>query len=362
MGKKVTSSDIAKLAHVSQSTVSRALNPDHAWQISPKKRMEILSLCRQHGYIGGRSSSPRTFKVGLLMGRMEADLSDSRFMIHQLCDKLQANGYTLTLIRVDFSSRTLARDVRRILKSSIADIYVIGAVLLSGQTVELLHRISHRVICLNTTSYFSGSQKLPPWLSTLRYGFEKSFSEAVGQLPSDLLENMVFFGRKTQTAQERLRLLQKCLTARNPAFGSIPHVLYGTNTRLSGLDGYRITAGFVRENLGRLKNRKLYWTDGRVFAAALKDELERAGQVCGRDFEVVSFRSQTVLLQHYERLEDDFCYLVLDADRFADSLCELILSLIDDPTARHEVVPMPFMLSRSLKKRRETTVDSYMKG
>ena len=75
MGKKVTSSDIAKLAHVSQSTVSRALNPDHAWQISPKKRMEILSLCRQHGYIGGRSSSPRTFKVGLLMGRMEADPS-----------------------------------------------------------------------------------------------------------------------------------------------------------------------------------------------------------------------------------------------------------------------------------------------
>jgi len=351
MGKKVTSSDIAKLAHVSQSTVSRALNPDHAWQISPKKRMEILALCRQHGYIGGRNNTPRTFKVGLLMGSMAADLSDSRFMIHQLCDKLQANGYTLTLIRVDFSSRSLARNVRRILKSSIADIYVIGGALLSGQTVELLHRISHRVICLNTNSFFSGSQKFPPWLSTIRYDFEKSFSEAVGQMPSDLLENMVFFSRESQTAKERLRLLQKCLNARNPAFGSIQHVLYGTNTRVSGLDGYRVTAGFVRENLGRLKNRQLYWTDGRVFAAALKDELERAGQVCGRDFEVVSFRSQTVLLQQYERLVDDFCYLILDFGRFADSLCELILSLIDDPTARHVAVPMPFILSGSLKKR-----------
>ena len=46
---------------------------------------------------------------------------------------------------------------------------MIGAALLSGQTVELLHRISHRVICLNINSYFSGSQKFPPWLSTMRY-------------------------------------------------------------------------------------------------------------------------------------------------------------------------------------------------
>jgi len=39
-------------------------------------------------------------------------------------------------------------------------------------------------------------------------------------MPSDLLENMMFFSRKSQTAEERLRLLQKCLNARNPAFGS----------------------------------------------------------------------------------------------------------------------------------------------
>ena len=351
MKKKVTSSDIAKLAHVSQSTVSRALNPDHAWRISPKKRMEILSLCRQYGYSGGQNGTPRTFKVGMLLGSMEADLLDDHYMIRQLCDRLQANGYTLTLIRVDFSSRDLARNVRRILKSSMADIYVIGTSLLSGQTVELLHRISHRVVCTNTNSYFSGSQKFPPWLSTIRYDFESCFAEAVGRIPSDLLENMLFVSKKTRTGEERLRLLQKCLTARNPSCSEIPNFLFGSKLRAFGFDCYRITAAAVRENLDRLKKRQLYWTDGRVFAAALKDELERAGQICGRDFEIVSFRSKNALQENYERVADDFCYLVLDTDRFANSLCELILSLVDDPTARHVAVPMPFELSGSLQKR-----------
>jgi len=354
MKKKVTSSDIAKLAHVSQSTVSRALDPGRAWRISAKKREEILALCREYGYTvpsAGRTGMPKTFKVGLLLGSMEADLSDHHYMIRQLCDKLQANSYTLTLIRVDFSSRDLARNVRRILNSSIADIYVIGSSLLSGQTVELLHRISHRVICFNTNSFFSGSRPLPPWLSTIRYDFENGFAEAIGRLPSDLLEDMLFISKDTRTGEERLHLLQKCLTAGSPGYGKIPHFLFGSNRRSFGLDCYRLTARAVRENLGLLEKRRLYWTDGRVFAAALKDELERTGVVCGRDFEIVSFRTQTAQQQNYERLVDDFNYMVLDADRFANSLCELILALIDDPAARHVVVPMPFVLSNSLKKR-----------
>lgn len=49
MKSKVTSSDIARLAHVSQSTVSRALDPRCSWRISAEKRKRILALCEEYG-------------------------------------------------------------------------------------------------------------------------------------------------------------------------------------------------------------------------------------------------------------------------------------------------------------------------
>ena len=113
MKGKVTSSDIAKLAKVSQSTVSRALDPRSAWRISAEKRAEILSLCHQYGYPVGSETKHRhrTFKIGLVLGRMDHDLLMLRFRLQQLCDMLQAGGYTLTLIRVDFSSPEMYRRV-----------------------------------------------------------------------------------------------------------------------------------------------------------------------------------------------------------------------------------------------------------
>jgi len=83
INNKITSSTIAKLAHCSQSSVSRALNPENAWQIGPQKRMEILELCRLHGY-SVRQKHPgkllrKTMKVGFLLGDMESDLTSSSF-------------------------------------------------------------------------------------------------------------------------------------------------------------------------------------------------------------------------------------------------------------------------------------------
>ena len=51
MNKKITSADIARMANVNQSTVSRALSPGKAWMISPAKREEILRICKKYNYM-----------------------------------------------------------------------------------------------------------------------------------------------------------------------------------------------------------------------------------------------------------------------------------------------------------------------
>ena len=220
MAGKVTGADIAKLAHVSSSTVSRALDPRSSWRISAEKRKRILALCEEHGYslASHKSKSyPKTFKVGLLLGFMDADLKNISFMIRQLCDHLQASGYALTLIRVDFSSSEMSRHVRRIIRSNIADIYIVGEYLLQGQTPELLHKVSSRVICFYTTMTGGKYLKHYPWISSIGYDYEAAFMSAVEQLPENLLADLVFFGKNNEPSADKIHLLRKCLRQKGKA-------------------------------------------------------------------------------------------------------------------------------------------------
>ena len=128
MKKKYTSTDIAKLAKVSQSTVSRALSPGNAWMISSEKRELILKLCRKYGYFPKSSEKKiyhKTFKVGFLLGDMWRDLCNTSFslMLQELSYLLQLNSYTMSLIYVGITPHEITKDVKRILKSNIADIW-----------------------------------------------------------------------------------------------------------------------------------------------------------------------------------------------------------------------------------------------
>ena len=141
MKKKYTSTDIAKLAKVSQSTVSRALSPGTAWMISPEKREEIQKLCIKYGYYPksqGKKLHHKTYKVGLLLCNMVHDLSSTSFslILRELSDLLQLSSYTVTLIRVGSNPQKITEDVKRILKSNIADIYIASDSILSGQTLD----------------------------------------------------------------------------------------------------------------------------------------------------------------------------------------------------------------------------------
>ncbi len=355
MAGKVTGSDIAKLAHVSSSTVSRALDPRSSWRISAEKRKRILALCEEHGYsLAGRKSKPcpKTFKVGLLLGFMDADLKNISFMIRQLCDHLQASGYALTLIRVDFSSSEMSRHVRRIIRSGIADIYIVGEYLLQGQTPELLHKVSSRVICFYTTMTGGKYLKHYPWISSIGYDYEAAFMSAVEQLPENLLADLVFFGKNNEPSADKIHLLRKCFRQKGKNKFRFLKILFGSGGRVTLPSwGYRIGRRAVREKIDSLLGHKLFWCAGRPSAEALCDELSDQGLVCGRDFEIVTFQSCSELLRNYEPADDDFNFLITNPDEFAWRLSELALALVDDPSPRHISIPVGFQLSRSLAER-----------
>lgn len=357
MAGKVTGSDIAKLAHVSSSTVSRVLDPRSSWRISAEKRKRILALCEEYGYpLSSRKSKhyPKTFKVGLLLGFMDADLKNISFMIRQLCDHLQASGYALTLIRVDFSSSEMSRHVRRIIRSDIADIYIVGEYLLQGQTPELLHKVSSRVICFYTTMTGGKYLKHYPWISSIGYDYEVAFMSAVEQLPEDLLADLVFFGKNNEPSADKIHLLRKCFRQKGKNKFRFLKILFGSRDKATlPSRGYRTARRAVNENLPRLLNHRLYWCAGHPSALALNDVLSEKGLVCGRDFQIVTFQSRCELLKAYDPdpNTDDFNFLVMNSDEFAWRLSELVLALVDDPSPQHISIPVGFQLSRSLAER-----------
>lgn len=97
VAEMVTSRDVARLAGVSQPTVSRALRDDA--RVSTETKQRIRNAARVLGYVpsetGRALSSGRTRRVGLLLTDLENQFYPH--IIASMHDELEAHGYQLVL-------------------------------------------------------------------------------------------------------------------------------------------------------------------------------------------------------------------------------------------------------------------------
>ena len=124
--KRNTLAEVARLAGVSSSTVSRVLNPKTAHLISREQREKIIALCDQLNYRPKNTArgcaTGKSYSIGYISGRLAIDM-DSPFFSHyiaSLCNELQKNGYSLTMISVDPGEDDYQSSVRDILLSDRA--------------------------------------------------------------------------------------------------------------------------------------------------------------------------------------------------------------------------------------------------
>lgn len=133
----ITSHDVARLAGVSQPTVSRALRGDH--RVSEATRTRVREAADALGYVpseAGRSLATRsTHCVGVVV----TDLTNPFYphLIGPLHDTLEQHGYRMML----FAERSeAALETERLLDRSIDGVVLTTAVIGSGLPAELTRR------------------------------------------------------------------------------------------------------------------------------------------------------------------------------------------------------------------------------
>ena len=353
MNSKITSSDIARLAHCSQSTVSRALSQEHAWRISPKKRLEIQALCHKYGYAPNSLPAPKLFrithKVGFLLGEMERDLTMTSFgfMLREMSDLLQAYGYTLTLIRVDYATPVLARNVRRILKSDTADIYIAGAILLKGQTLDLLRQVSSRLIsfmpfCATKTVHIDYR-----WISQIDFEYEKAHDALVRLLPKEYLQSAIYLGAGDLSDQQKYSMLTKALRNHYHSVYHLPKLYHQQHYTLWD-QCYRQSRKIWQSHLPELMDRKLFFCGNQYAAYALSDLLQTKGLQPDRDFLVVTYGGLSQLTTSYAQDHDPFSVISYSIKQTSQAICDLAMRLVDDPTPQQIDIPVSFTPSPAL--------------
>ena len=337
--KRMTTAEIAKKLHLSQPTVSRALNPARAWMVNIRTREKIRNFCLKAGVINSISSiHSKHARAAFVLGDMEADLFHLNKLIGSLTIQLQNSGCSLSLIRVDDTPGKLVCSVKRVLSSDLADIFITSPSFLTAQNPEFLHQVSSRLVLMTPFSGLNDWITSRKWLSGIYYDYESSHRKVILELPDELLTDMVFFGASKAYSEKRIKLLKTQIrdTGRR---SRLTGWLFDIIKPASNIVTYRDARIAAYEQFQDYAGHKLYWSAGFTEGVALYDEFRSRGLQQGRDYHLITYGNhQTMKNQTGEELPHfDLCSL----DR-SSLLCELILEKLENAVPRQIPIPTPF--------------------
>lgn len=156
--RAVTSTDVARMAGVSQSAVSRAFSPDAS--ISARTKQKVLAAAASLGYRPNRIPaimlSGRSYMVGVVIGGLENPFYATA--LERLAIALRESGLQVLLMHVD-DALTLDSALDQLLSYRI-DAVVTSLAIGSKSVARALSQLRIPVVCFN-------SSLVGPWISTV---------------------------------------------------------------------------------------------------------------------------------------------------------------------------------------------------
>lgn len=149
LNKSATSNDVARLAGVSQSTVSRVFNPVTGYAVKEEKRQKVIMAARELGYcpnlVARGMNNGKTNMVGLVIGDSLGPFYNK--IVNEFVAKLQEIGKQCLLFRVSRTER-LDQVIEKVLQFHV-EIAVITASAMTKMMAEEIERNDIPVVLLN---------------------------------------------------------------------------------------------------------------------------------------------------------------------------------------------------------------------
>ena len=258
---------------------------------------------------------------------------------------MQAYGYTLTLIRVDYTTARLARNVRRILNSDTADLYIAGESLLQGQTLDLLHTVSSRLICYVPFCAPLTTRLDYRWISQVDYDYAEAHRALVQCLNKELVADAIYVGFGDDADRKKYAMLNRAFLSHHLCGRNLPRLLFAP--REIGLwdQAYRHNRLVVQKYRRELTGKRLIFCGSNFTAYALADQLREEGLELDRDCHIVTYGGLSPVAKPYALQSDPFSAIAFSIPRAAQKICELAMKLVDDPVPQKIKVPVSFMPS-----------------
>ena len=293
MKKRITIKEIADLAGVNISTVSRALNPETASWISEAQREKIMAICDRLNYrprlAAKGCATGKSFRVALILGAITWDLSSPLFALYirGMCSVLQREGYTLSVLWAEEDPEKRDEVVRNFLMSEIADGYILGVPLLAPQTIDPFRDSGHPILSLGSVGQASLEN-----FSTVEIDPSSTFTNIWKIIPEELMKNMLYIGPDTRATQAKWKMFSSCSGGK-----AAPEKLFYPveNGKVPFHYDYFCARNGLRQHTRRMLKSRLICCASDLVAYAVCEELAERGRRVGEDIYVLG----------YDNLEND---------------------------------------------------------
>ena len=336
MKKKMTLAEIAKLAGVNSSTVSRVLHEDPKAKISDSVRKKILRICDKHNYRPSATAravaSGLTFRIGLILGALEQDLSSPVFALFTrgLCNELQKNNYTLSILWAGQPGDTIDRNLTDFLMSDIADGYVLGSNMLHSEISGKIRDMKKPLAYLadNISYYPDGFCGV---CGTSRNACKQLWQRIHAEYYGKILyicgaSNDAKFADVTNAAMS-LQIPLDVIT-RHDLNEHSPGFPFDRNNAVQ----------WAESHLDLLRQQKLLWCGSDLTALGIADVLRKNGIVPGRDVHLIGYDNIEAMTMYHE--EPFLTTIDSHQEEMGRQLAMLLLQIIRGQKTETEKIPV----------------------
>ena len=286
MKRQITIKEIAEMAKVNPSTVSRVLNGDKKYSITNEVRSRILELADRFSYAPqgtARSLACRqSFNIAIILDRVENDMASSAgaILLGSLCREITRKNYKAILLPA--SGKDIDAEVLHCIRSSNADAYFIGGLMAGNKTWTELEKTRTPAVTFLGDTIFGDDI---PNIDVVSLDVETGYRELFRELSARHFRHMaLFFLEEHQLATRRY---PAALLAKEYGIDISEHIPFqcpvadfkirhsARKTALAAMD--------------RLRRQELILCSNDLTALGVCDALEDCGIRPGIDISVVGF-------------------------------------------------------------------------